>query len=319
MIASFLALGLLVVVKQTFKWGEIFSDTRFLAGLVIVLLLMAFFTFGWFQIRLPNAMYGFSPSHDTFFGNFLFGILTAALSTPCTFGLFVGLLTFALRQTPTVGMGMMGTVGAGMACPYLLLSAFPEAARRFPRTGPWSELVKQMMGFLLLGVAVYFAEPFIERVVRPATFWWILFALVVAAGIFLVARSARISKTPAGPVVAMLLAAAFIVPSFLLTRRLTTQHYAWEPYSRAALVNARKPGRVVLVEFTADWCTTCHTLEALVLNNPAMVRDVNLYNVKMIRADLTALDAPGWRLLRTYDKGQGVPLTAVYPVEHSKS
>jgi thiol:disulfide interchange protein DsbD len=314
-VGSFLVLGLLVVVKQIFKWGEIFSNPWFLGALVIILLLMAFFTFGFFQIRLPNAIYSVSPRHDTFFGNFLFGILTAALSTPCTFGMFVGLLTFALKQPPIVGLALMGTVGAGMASPYLVLSAFPEAARRFPRTGPWAELVKQVMGFLLLGMAAYFAEPFIERLLRPQAFWWMLFALVSAAGIFLVVRSMQISKTRVGPVVSAIIAVALIVPALLLTLRLTGRHYAWQPYTKEALADARASKQVVLVEFTADWCTTCHSLEALVLNDPNVVRDVNVYGVKMIRADLTDTDAPGWALLRKYATGQGVPLTAVYPKE----
>jgi len=314
-VASFLVLGLLVVVKQVFKWGEIFSNPWFLGALVIILLGMAFFTFGFFQIRLPNAIYSVSPRHDTFFGNILFGILTAALSTPCTFGMFVGLLTFALKQPPAVGLALMGTVGAGMASPYLVLSAFPEAARRFPRTGPWAELVKQVMGFLLLGMATYFAEPFIERLLRPQAFWWMLFILVAAAGLFLVIRSMQISKTRVGPVVAAVIAIALVVPALMITLRLTGRHYDWEAYSKQALQDARAKKQVVLVEFTADWCTTCHSLEALVLNDPGVVVDINKYGVKMIRADLTDTDAPGWMLLRKYATGQGVPLTAVYPKE----
>src|SRR5208282_5140582 len=105
---------------------------------------------------------------------------------------------------------------------------FPEAARRFPRTGPWAELVKQVMGFLLLGMAAYFAEPFIERLLRPQAFWWMLFALVAVAGLFLVVRSMQSSKTRVGPAVSAFIAIALVVPAFLLTLRLTGRHYDWE-------------------------------------------------------------------------------------------
>jgi thiol:disulfide interchange protein DsbD len=311
-IASFGVLGMLVVVKHFFQWGEIFSNPWFLGALIIILLAMAFFTFGFFSIRLPNAIYSVSPRHDTFFGNVLFGILTAALSTPCTFGLFAGLLAFALTQTTAVGMGLMLTVGVGMASPYFLLSAFPEVARRFPRTGPWAEVVKQVMGFLLLGMAVYFAEPFIERVVAPRVFWWLLFAIVAAAALFIVVRSFQFSKSSLGPGVAVLIALTMVATGFFAARRLTIRPYTWQPYSPSALAQARSTNRVVLVEFTASWCTTCHTLEAFVLNDHKTVEAVDHYNVQMMRADVSAEDAPGWALLRGDLHHEGVPLTAVY-------
>ena len=164
LIASFGVLALLVVVFRVLAWGELYSNAWFSLGIVAILLVMAVSTFGFFTVNLPPAVYGITPRHDTYVGNFLFGILTAVLSTPCTFGMFLGLLVWATRQPAAIGTAMLMTVGAGMASPYFALSAFPEVARRFPRTGPWSEVVKQMMGFLLLGTAIYFARRFLSPV-----------------------------------------------------------------------------------------------------------------------------------------------------------
>jgi thiol:disulfide interchange protein len=311
-IASFGVLGVLVVVLKLFQWGQIYSNPWFLGGLIAILLAMAFFTFGFFTIRLPNAIYSVSPRHDTFFGNILFGILTAVLSTPCTFGLFAGLLVFALNQSTVIGMALMFTVGVGMASPYFLLSAFPEAARRFPRTGPWAEVVKQVLGFLLLLMAAYFAERFVEPVVGLPAFWWGLFAILAAAALFIVVRAFQFSKTSRGPIIAVAVAMAMVVPGIFAARWLSVRPYTWQPYSASALAQARSSNRVVLVEFTASWCTTCHTLEALVLNNHKIVEAVDRNNIQMMRADLSAEDAPGWALLRDDLHHEGVPLTAVY-------
>ena len=152
-----------MVVLRVLNWGELFQQTWFRATIILILLAMAVSTFGVFTVNVPTAIYRFAPRHDTYVGNFLFGILTAALSTPCTFGMFVGVLTWALTQPSWIGMSLITMVGVGMAFPYFLLSAFPEVARRLPRTGPWAELVKQMMAFLLLATAIYFARPFIDR------------------------------------------------------------------------------------------------------------------------------------------------------------
>ena len=85
-IASFAALGMLVVVWKSFAWGELFSNPWFAGRWSVILAVMALNMFGLFTVNLPSGMYSFSPRHDTYVGNFLFGILTAALSTPCTFG-----------------------------------------------------------------------------------------------------------------------------------------------------------------------------------------------------------------------------------------
>ena len=177
LIASFAALAMVIVVYKAVSWGEIYSYAWFNIAIVSILLIMAIGTFGVFNVNLPTGIYNITPRHDTFFGNFLFGILTAVLSTPCTFGLFVGLLAWAVSQPALIGVTLVMTVGAGMAFPYFLLSAFPGVARKLPRTGPWSELVKQLMAFLLLGSAVYFARRFMQPYIGADGFWWTMFGV----------------------------------------------------------------------------------------------------------------------------------------------
>src|SRR5207237_10150948 len=130
LIATFAALGLLVVVLKRLNWGELFANPWFLAGIVVILAVMGLSTFGVFTVGLPVAVYRITPRHDTYLGNFLFGILTAILSTPCTFGMFFGLLIWASYQPASIGLSLMIVVGVGMAFPYLVLREFRELGRR---------------------------------------------------------------------------------------------------------------------------------------------------------------------------------------------
>ena len=82
-----------------------------------------------------------------------------------------------------------------MASPYFVLSAVPEVARKFPRTGPWAEVVKQLMAFLLLATAVYFARALFQNYLSENAFWWTMFAVLAAGAVFLVVRSFRLSDT----------------------------------------------------------------------------------------------------------------------------
>jgi thiol:disulfide interchange protein DsbD len=314
----FAILGLLVVVFQTVSWGQMFGNVWFLAAIVAILFIFGVAQFGAFSVGLPTAIYNVTPRHDTYIGNFLFGILTAILSTPCTFGMFLVLLVWAAAQPWAIGLTLLIVVGIGMAFPYLVLSAFPEIARRFPRSGPWAELVKQMMGFLLIGSAVFFARRFLNPLVGEKVFWWLLFAVVAIAALYLIVRTIQFSRTAIGPLIAVVLAALLVAPSLAFTIRQTNPPIDWQPYTSEAVDAARKDGRVVMVEFTADWCANCLTLEATTFHNPQAVQALRQHEVLTFRADLTDQSAPGWTTLRHISPIAAIPLTAIYAPNHNQ-
>ncbi len=206
-IFTFLILALLVVVLHTLQWGQLFGKAWFIWTIVAILVALALSMMAGQSIRLPNAVYSITPRHETYTGNFLFGILAAVLSTPCTAPMFPPVLIWAAAQPWAVGTSAILMVGVGMAAPYVLLSAFPEVARKFPRTGPVSELIKQMMGFLLLAAAAFFAG---SRFLVGSSVWWPVFAVIVASGIYLVARTARLMPRPRPVVVASVIAVVMV-------------------------------------------------------------------------------------------------------------
>jgi thiol:disulfide interchange protein len=310
-ITVFAALAILIVALRAsfhFSWGEQFKYGWFIWAIVAILLVMAVGMFGLFEIALPNAVYNLAPSHESVWGNFVFGILAAILSTPCTAPMFAGLLAWATAQPVYLGVSAIITVGIGMSLPYLILSAFPSLARWVPRTGPWSAVLKQMMGFLLLAVAVYFAG---GRLASNKEFFWFVFAVVVAAMIFLVLRSIQLSRGPWPVVTSFVAAVAVIWVSLSITLRLLGG-LAWQPYSDQAFAAARASGKPVLVEFTANWCPNCLSIEASVYHDPRTRAAISKYDVILIRADLTSEDAPGWPKVNELNPGGGIPLTAIY-------
>jgi thiol:disulfide interchange protein DsbD len=310
-IAVFAGLAILIVALRAslhFSWGEQFKYGWFIWAIVAILLVMAMGMFGLFDLALPDAVYNLAPSHESVWGNFVFGILAAILSTPCTAPMFAGLLAWATAQPVYLGVSVVITVGIGMSLPYLILSAFPSLARWVPRTGPWSAVLKQMMGFLLLAVAVYFAG---GRLASNKEFFWYVFAVVVAAMIFLIVRSLQLSRR-IWPIVASFLAAAAVIwLSLSITLRLLGG-LAWQPYSDAAFAAARATGKPVLVEFTANWCPNCLSIEASVYHDPRTAEALKRYGVILMRADLTSEDAPGWPKVNELNPGGGIPLTAIF-------
>ena len=318
LIATFAAFGIFIFGyrwigrSHPLDWGQLFTNPWFTFLMLAILVGMAAQTFGAFNVGVPNWLYGVSARKDTYWGNFLFGILTGVLSTPCTFGMFVVLLGWAALQTPSIAVLILITVGAGMAFPYFVLSALPEVARRFPHTGPWAELVKQMMGFLMLVAAVYFARPFLGHLVSGETSWWLVYAMLVIAALYLLIRTFQFARSAVAPVVGIVLALAMVLGTLPSVLRLTAKPYTWQPYTTAIVLGARGNNQIVLIDFTADWCSTCQYVEAKVLKSRPIIETVDRHHVVMIKADVTRGDAPARPLLDDLNPAGSIPLTVIY-------
>jgi thiol:disulfide interchange protein DsbD len=310
---TFATLAVLVLVLRWFDWGQLFSQPWFALSIGIILIVMALYQFGVFEFAVPQGVYAITPRHDTYTGNVLFGILTAILSTPCTFGLFAGLLVWAVSQPAWIGVTTVTVTGVGMAFPYLVLSAVPEMARSFPRTGPWSELVKQAMGFLLLAIAAYFIRPLLPDSWRGPGFWWVIFGLIAAGGAYAVIRAVQIAPgRPRPALVTTVVSLLVLAPLAVITHGLANPPAGWTYYSPEVLAEARASNKPVLVKFTADWCANCQTVEQTVFGTQAEMDAWRDKGLVLVKADLTKKDAPGWPLLRELHKVGSIPFTAIY-------
>jgi suppressor for copper-sensitivity B len=307
-VTCFLGLALLIVVLHRFAWGQQFSSGWFIWTITTLLVLFAAGMFGLFDVVLPDAVYKVTLTHDSVPGNFIFGIFTAILSTPCTAPMFAGLLAWSLTEPVSVGVASILMVGVGMALPYLVLSAFPNLVRWIPHTGPWSAVLKQMMGFLLLAAAVFFGA---GRVIPGSDFFWAVFAVVAAALIFLIVRTIQLAKKKSTMVGVSLCALGALLVALDITVRLTGG-LEWQTFSPEALDKARASGKPVLVEFTANWCGNCLALEASVYRDPQTAEYIHKHDVILLRADMTDASKERWDIVNQLNPGGGIPLTAIY-------
>ena len=307
-VAFWSVLGLLIAFVSDFTAAnQLFQYPIFTIAVGIVIAVMGLGMFANVSVRLPQAIYRFHPEHETLTGSLGVGILTAVLSTPCTAPFMGAAAAFAVTQSPGATLATFVAIGIGMGLPYFLLALFPGLMARIPKSGPASELVKQLMGLFMLAAAAYFigvgltvllAEP-----PKPSGkwYWWPVMAICAAAGVWL---TVRILKIAAGKKFRWVMAAigiAVIGLSVWGGLQLTDRgSIDWISYSEDGFQKALSENKAVVLVFTAEWCLNCKALESNVFSKPRVTRLLSDPGVAPIKVDITGTNPAGKAKLQEF-------------------
>ncbi len=289
--------------------NQLFQYPWFTIGVGVIIGVMGLGMLGLFSTSLPQWVYRFQPRHDTLAGAFGFGILTAVLSTPCTAPFMGAAAAWAVTRPPGVALATFAAIGTGMALPYLLLAAFPGVVSRMPRAGPAGELIKQVMGLLILAAAAYFVGTGLSgALVSPPdppsrAYWWVVAGALAAAGGWLAWRVWRITRRRWPRLVFTLVALGLVAVAGHIAAHFTSYGpIPWVYYTpqRLAALNGptAKDPRPVLMDFTAEWCLNCKALEETVLRNQRLVKLLRDGTVVPMKVDLTGDNPAGNARLR---------------------
>lgn len=317
-VAFWLILGVLILTISGFTAiSSLFAYPLVILGIGVFILLMGLGMLGLFTVSLPQSVYLLNPKQETATGSFMFGILTAVLATPCT-APFMGTAAAwaAATKNPAMVLGVFGAIGLGMAVPYFILAANPKLVRRMPSAGPASDLVKQVMGGLMMAVAVFFLGnamlglwPTVKII--AAIMWWAIAVFAAGTAVWMLVRAIRITPAPLRRVAVALVALVLVaVPTVLAVNMTRPDPIPWKEYDAAALASELRSGNVAVLDFTAEWCLNCKALEHAVLHQEAVVKALNQSGVVPIKVDVTAKSAPGWAKLKEYQE-VGIPLLVV--------
>lgn len=262
---------------------------------------------GMFELRLPYQLTNWlnrkSNESGGVAGTLFMGLTISAVSFSCT-APFVGAVLAATTGGewfyPVVGMLGFSTA---FAFPFILFAMFPGYLESLPKSGSWMNVVKVILGFIILAAAIKFLANadiiwqwgYITRPLAIA-FWITLFILagVYILGIFTLHGEEKPTSITAGRLVIaipFLLFSIYLIPglmgaslgiwdAWLPARQATDVSVVnsvnvttgaqngssgvWSSDFDESIELAKAEGQPVFVDFTGYTCTNCRAMESTV-------------------------------------------------------
>lgn len=277
----------------------------------VIFALLALSMFGFYELKFPSKLESsiIGLTHrikgGRFFSDFLMGVLSALIISPCVAAPLAGALLYISKTNDVVLGGVaLFSLSLGMGAPLLLIGA--SAGTLLPRVGSWMSAVRNLFGVLMLGVALWLISPIIPMsaqlalwaalLIVPAVFmhaldplpvdakpalrfWKGIALMLLVTGLAMLIGALSNAKSPLQP-----LGGIFVNTS-------TTQH-ATLNFNRIKNIAElesqlnKAQGKLVMLDFYADWCVSCKELEQFTFSDARV--QTALKDTVLLQVDVTA-------------------------------
>ncbi|MCC6623155.1 MAG: thioredoxin family protein [Deltaproteobacteria bacterium] len=323
-LASFATLAAILLALQAPSWAYQMQSPIFVAVFTAIVFGFALSLFGVFELTLPFAgrLEGTVASRHGYSSSFTYGIFAVLLGTPCTAPFLGPAMAYAFTLPAFEMMLLMLTVGFGLAFPFLLVAAFPGWRKVIPKPGPWLDTFKKVMGFLLVGTAIFLLHTLSGQVSRDAFTGYLVFLAVLSFGLFVYGHWGSFLRARTTRAVGTIVALGLVVGGAALfvstepppppagTR--VEGGITWHEFDLLDVEAEAAKGKTVFIDFTADWCVTCKSNEALAIFTDPVRSALSELEVLPVRGDFTVHKPEIAKWLTRFNQ-PSVPLYVVIP------
>ncbi|MGX9431629.1 MULTISPECIES: protein-disulfide reductase DsbD [Bradyrhizobium] len=324
MAASYGTLGVFAAWSGENLQAALQTPTAIVA-MSLVFVALSLSMFGLYELQLPQSwtsrLAATAGNKGSIGGAAALGFGSALIVGPCVTPPLAAALVY-VAQTGEVARGSLAlfALGLGMGLPLVTFGVL--GARVLPRSGPWLARVKHIFGFVFIALAIWMLSRMMPvRLVAAA--WGALFLAVGGyfVATFIFAGSRRFSHLAAAAIGALSvayggalaagagtgtyeplqpLAAVGLVtsPANATGRADGFRVVTNEAELQSAIDLGRKQGRVVMVDFSAEWCTECKLMERNVFSQDVVRQEFR--ELLLVRADLTHFDQDSKNLMKRF-------------------
>jgi thiol:disulfide interchange protein DsbD len=283
-----------------------------------VFVALAMSMFGYYELKLPDALVtkvSRNSNRSGIAGVAIMGFLSALIVGPCVAAPLAGALVY-IGQTgdALLGGAALFSMSIGMGIPLIIVGV--SAGKFMPKPGAWMTMVTAVFGIMMLGVAIWM----LEKIVSPSVTMLLYSLLGIGSALYLGAfdKDGHVFRRSVAVIIFIYSVALFI--GFLAGSSSMTQPLGFLKPNASTTVQAvevqkfefkvvksieeldkileANKGKKIMLDFAADWCTSCKELEAITFANSDVRAKLNDY--VLIRADVTENGAQEKALSKKY-------------------
>jgi len=285
------------------------QNTYFIYMTSFLFFIFALAMFNVFQIRLPSAMTNMFNNLSNKFNSknllstFMLGFLSALILSPCVAPpLAASILYIGQTENYIFGGLSLFSLSLGMSVPLILVGF--SLGQFLPKPGSWMDLIKQLMGFILIGMAIYILRP----VLNESLFFALLAINSIGAFLFAIGQKKHFAnKTKGGlkTILILLLGVSLLFSYLSFKSDQNKNHYnRLTQFQQVQTINdldhhiEQAKGQIIMIDYYADWCVACLEYEKYTFANPEVMSLMQSFH--LIQIDVTENNKEHQKLLKRY-------------------
>ncbi|NOH35748.1 protein-disulfide reductase DsbD [Vibrio chagasii] len=299
MALTYTLLGL-VVASAGMQFQAAMQHPYVLIALSVLFVALAMSMFGVYNLQLPSSVQTWlnNQSNKQQGGNtlgvFAMGAISGLVCSPCTTAPLSGALLYVAQSGDLfTGAIALYALAMGMGIPLILVAVFGN--KLLPKAGSWMDKVKVVFGFILLAAPIFLLERIIPEV--WATALWSALGFIAFGWLYHSKNALPFGgwKQSAVGIIAMLglFASAQPALNYWFAEKnvaVEQQHIQFARINTVEeleiqLIEAKKQGKPVMLDFYADWCVACKEFEKYTFHQADV--ENKLSDFVLLQADVT--------------------------------
>ncbi len=302
----------------------------------IVFILLALSMFDLYALKLPHFVENFIATSilrvegGRYINVFIIGMISSLILSPCIAPPLAGAIIYINQSQDFILGGLaLFTLSIGMSMPLLLIGIFSD--QWLPKRGHWMIIVKELIGFILIAMGLFFMSPLFPEYVDQIAYSALLLALSIY--LFFAARRFKYKAISWVHVLAFVTLIASILLFGLTLQKINVSdnenvsniskpnHVSVLPFKQIQSLDDlsrelnQRDNKMIMLDFYADWCVSCKEYEKLTFSNSKVKERLKEYS--LLQVDVTKNNANHKALLKHFNL-YGPPAILFFDTQHSE-